>query len=78
MKENCIQQGTTTYLLNMESKENKTKKNENKADVTVEYGEQDLKELLFQAIKKEYIKLFDTKSTSSEKESNLESLENKI
>lgn len=78
MIENCIQQETDTYLLNMSSKENKNKINEYKADVTVEYGEQDLKEILLDKIKKEYIKAFDSKITSSEKESNLESLENKI
>lgn len=63
---NCIQQATTTYLLNMSSEENKINTNENENNITVEYGEQNLKEILLQIIKQEYINHYnDNKNTSS-------------
>ena len=64
--ENCIQQATTTYLLNMSSEENKINTNENKSTIIVEYGEQNLKEILLKIIKQEYINHYsDNKNTSS-------------
>lgn len=64
--ENCIQQATTTYLLNMSSEENKINTNENKSNIIVEYGEQNLKEILLKIIKQEYINHYsDNKNTSS-------------
>lgn len=74
---NCIQQATTTYLLNMSSEENKINTNENKSNIIVEYGEQNLKEILLQIIKQEYINHYnDNKNTSSQKESNIKPMEN--
>ena len=71
---NCIQQATTTYLLSMSSEENT---NENENNITVEYGEQDLKQILLQAIKQEYINYYKKDNIiSSQKESNIKPMEN--
>ena len=69
MEKNCIQQVTNSYLLNMSNEENKINTNEN--NIIVEYGKQELKQILLQAIKQEYIKYYnDNQNTSSQKESN--------
>ena len=69
MEKNCIQQVTNSYLLNMSNEENKINTNEN--NIIVEYGKQELKQILLQAIKQEYIKYYnDNQKTSSQKESN--------
>ena len=74
---NCIQQATTTYLLSMSSEENKINTNENENNITVEYGEQDLKQSLLQAIKQEYINYYKKDNIiSSQKESNIKPMEN--
>lgn len=62
---NCIQQATSSYLFNMSNEENKN-------NIIIEYGEQNLKEILLQAIKQQYINNYnDNKNTSSQKESSL-------
>lgn len=76
MQENCINETKNSYLLNMNNQENKNKTNENENNVIVEYGEQELKQILLQAIKEEYISHYkDNNITSSQKESNLKPLE---
>ncbi len=50
----------------MSSEENKTKTDEKESNIIVEYGEQNLKEILLQLIKTEYIKHYkDNNITSS-------------
>lgn len=56
MEENSIQCNENTYLLGMSSEDNKTKTNEKASNVTIEYGENDLKEILLAEIKEAYIK----------------------
>lgn len=69
---NCIQQATATYLLNMSSEEIENKINETENNIIVEYGEQELKQILLQAIKQEYINHYKNNNiTSSPKESDL-------
>lgn len=66
MRNQVICQGKYSYLLNMSSEENKTKTDEEESNIIVEYGEQNLKEILLQLIKTEYIKHYkDNNITSS-------------
>lgn len=66
MRNQVICQGKHSYLLNMSSEENKTKTDEKESNIIVEYGEQNLKEILLQLIKTEYIKHYkDNNITSS-------------
>lgn len=75
MQESCINETKNSYLLNMNNQENKNKTNENENNVIVEYGEQNLKEILLRIIKLEYINHYNNnKNTSSQKESNLKPL----
>ncbi len=77
MQENCINETKNSYLLNMSKKENKINTNENENNITVEYGEQDLKPILLQAIKQEYINYYKKDNIiSSQKESNIKPMEN--
>ena len=77
MQENCINETKNSYLLNMSKKENKINTNENENNITVEYGEQDLKQILLQAIKQEYINYYKKDNIiSSQKESNIKPMEN--
>lgn len=72
MRKDCIQQTTSSYLLNMNNQENKINEN----SIVIEYGEKDLKEILLQAIKQEYINHYkDNNIISSQKESNQKPLE---
>ena len=77
MREICINETRNSYLLNMNKKENKIKRNENDSNIVVEYGEQNLKEILLQIIKQEYINNYKNDNiTSSKKESNIKPMEN--
>ncbi len=77
MREICINETRNSYLLNMNKKENKIKTNENDSNIVVEYGEQNLKEILLQIIKQEYINNYKNDNiTSSKKESNIKPMEN--
>lgn len=72
MQENCIKETKNSYLLNMSSEENKINTKETESNIIVEYGEQDLKKILLQAIKQEYINCYKNKNiTPTEKKSNL-------
>ena len=51
----CIIQDKNTYLLNMRNENIETGTKEN--NIAVEYGEQDLKQILLTAIKEEYIRM---------------------
>ena len=77
MREICINETRNSYLLNMNKKENKIKTNENDSNIVVEYGEQNLKEILLQIIKQEYINNYKNDNIiSSKKESNIKPMEN--
>lgn len=72
MRKDCIQQTTSSYLLNMNNQENKINEN----NIIIEYGEKDLKEILLQVIKQEYINHYKCNNIiSSQKESNQKPLE---
>lgn len=72
MRKDCIQQTTSSYLLNMNNQENKINEN----NIIIEYGEKNLKEILLQAIKQEYINHYKHNNIiSSQKESNQKPLE---
>lgn len=72
MRKDCIQQTTSSYLLNMNNQENKINEN----NIIIEYGEKDLKEILLQAIKQEYINHYKHNNIiSSQKESDPKPLE---
>lgn len=72
MNKNCINETENSYLLNMNKKENKIKTEENESNIEIEYGEQNLKEILLQIIKQEYINNYKNDNIiSSKKESDL-------
>lgn len=73
MRKDCIEQTKSSYLLNMNNQENKINEN----NIIIEYGEQDLKQILLQVIKQEYINHYkDRNITSLQKESNIKPMEN--
>lgn len=72
MNKNCINETENSYLLNINKKENKIKTEENESNIEIEYGEQNLKEILLQIIKQEYINNYKNDNIiSSKKESDL-------
>ena len=61
---NCINSDIHTYLLNMYNMENKNKSEDNETNPIVEFGEQDLKEILLKNIKEKYIESYKNNSTT--------------
>lgn len=65
MKNQVIHQSKKTYSLNMSSEENKTKTDEKESNINVEYGEENLKEILLKLIKTEYINHYNNSNNRS-------------
>lgn len=65
MKKQVIHQSKKTYSLNMSSEENKTKTDEKESNINVEYGEENLKEILLKLIKTEYINHYNNSNNRS-------------
>ena len=65
MKKQVIHQSKKTYSLNMSSEENKTKTDEKESNINVEYGEENLKEVLLKLIKTEYINHYNNSNNRS-------------
>lgn len=65
MKKQVIHQSKKTYSLNMSSEENKTKTDEKESNINVEYGEENLKEILLKLIKTEYINHYNNSNNTS-------------
>lgn len=65
MKNQVIHQSKKTYSLNMSSEENKTKTDEKESNINVEYGEENLKEILLKLIKTEYINHYNNSNNTS-------------
>ena len=65
MKNQVIHQSKKTYSLNMSSEENKTKTDEKESNINVEYGEENLKEILLKLIKTEYINNYNNSNNTS-------------